>query len=113
METQITEVNRIIDTYLNFEFLSAIDEGQYKETVIEFFKNIDQLKARGLDKNDEFIRFINEIYYDRSEKFEEHPVYEERIQTVFSEITEYCSPPYFWTTPLEVYLKKQMGIIGK
>lgn len=112
METsKITEVNHIIDIYLNFESLSTIDDEQYKKIVIDFFKQLDQLKKKGIHNDNELTRFISEKYSGISEKFEDNPIYEERIQTIFPEISEYCSPPYFWETPLSDYMKNKWGLI--
>lgn len=112
METsKITEVNHIIDIYLNFESLSTIDDEQYKKIVIEFFKQLDKLKKKGIHNDNELTRFISEKYSEISEKFEDNPIYEERIQTIFPEISEYCSPPYFWETPLSDYMKNKWGLI--
>ncbi|MFP8892092.1 hypothetical protein [Chryseobacterium cucumeris] len=108
--TKITEINNIIDTYLNFESLSTIDDEQYKKVVIEFFKELDQLKKKGILIDNELIRFISEKYSEISEKFEENPIYEERIQRILPEISEYCSPPYFWDTPLHDYMKNKWGL---
>ena len=111
METsKIVEVNKLIDEYLDFKSISNVSEEDFKVIIIIIFKKLNSLKEHGLINNDFYREHIDRKYAELSENFENSPLYEERIQDIFSEIIGYCSPPIFWDTPFIEYMEKKWGI---
>ena len=111
METNkmINELQNLV-LELDVETLSTLQENDYKNFILNFFSKVNQLKRKGLIIDDLFKRYIDARYFDISDYFDENPVYEERIQDIFTELTEFCSPPKFWNTPFEEYMKVKWGI---
>ncbi len=105
-------INELQNLILELEVipLSTMSEYDYKNFILTFFTKVDELKSGGLRIDDSLKKFIDKRYYEVSEYFDENPIYEERIQDIFTELTEFCSPPRFWDTPLTKYMLQKWGI---
>lgn len=104
------EVSKLIDKYLAFSAISNASEEDFKIIIVDFLKKLNSLKEKGLINDDSYKEYIDKKYSELAENFEKSPLYEERIQDIFSEMIGYCSSPTFWTAPFIEYLKKKWGI---
>ncbi|MDC8102992.1 hypothetical protein ACNFU2_20615 [Chryseobacterium sp. PTM-20240506] len=93
---------------LDFKTVSTLDNKDFRTLAHNFFIGINQLRDEGLTLNDDFIKFVNNkhIEYDHDD-YGSDLIYKERMQDILSELTEFCSPPWFWNTPLEEYLAQK------
>lgn len=100
----INQLNFLFER-LDFKTVSTLDNKDFRALMHDFFMEINKLREEGLILNDDFRKFINDkhIEYDDS-NYRNDPLYEERMQHILSELTEFCSPPWFWSTPFEEYL---------
>ena len=96
---------------LNFETISKLDEKDYEKFILEFFVKINRLKFQGLEVSSTLKGIIDKVYYDFSTHFDKSPLYEERIQDIFMELTGFCPPPKFWNTPFEEYMRRKWKIL--
>lgn len=90
---------------LDFKTVSTSDNKDFRTLAHSFFIEINKLRDEGLILNDDFRNFINDkhIEYDNDD-YGSDPLYEERMQDILSELTGFCSPPWFWSTPFDEYL---------
>lgn len=106
METtkMIDQLNFLFER-LDFKTVSTLENKDFRTLAHSFFIEINKLRDKGLILNDDFRNFINDkhIEYDHDD-YGSDPLYEERMQDILSELTEFCSPPWFWSTPFNEYL---------
>ncbi|MBK1895662.1 hypothetical protein [Chryseobacterium paridis] len=106
METSkmINQLNFLFER-LDFKTISTLDNKDFRILAHSFFIEINKLRDEGLTLNEDFRKFINDkhIEYDHDD-YGGDSIYEERMQHILRELTEFCSPPWFWNTPFDEYL---------
>ncbi|WP_345989854.1 hypothetical protein AAEU33_19820 [Chryseobacterium sp. Chry.R1] len=102
--SMISDQLNILFERLDFKTVSTLDNKDFRTLTHNFFIGINKLRDEGLTLNEDFRKFVNNkhIEYDHND-YGSNPIYEERMQDILSELTEFCSPPTFWDTPFEEY----------
>lgn len=104
-KSQIEFENLVIDN-LTYKRISIMSFEEYKEFVLYFFTEVDQLKQKKLRKEN-IENFIKKHYSDTMSNFDDNDdLFERRFEVFNEELLEFCSSPFFWNTSLETYLKK-------
>ncbi|WP_261511326.1 hypothetical protein [Chryseobacterium paludis] len=100
----INQLNFLFER-LDFKTVSTSDNNDFRTLAHSFFTQINKLRDEGLILNDDFKKLINDkhIEYD-DDNYGSDPLFEERMQHILSELTGFCSPPWFWSTPFDEYL---------
>ncbi|MGL4584668.1 MAG: hypothetical protein ACRCVU_17000 [Flavobacterium sp.] len=99
---QIEKIKEHLAIELSYNNLKEMNRNDFKDFGIIFFKWLDNLKNKGLKKED-IEEAINKIYYNESCYFEEDLVFEERLYIIVGEIISFCASPFFWDISIEEF----------
>ncbi|CAM3431124.1 hypothetical protein FLLO111716_09875 [Flavobacterium longum] len=92
---------------LSYPYLNNLDTETFKLLGVEIFTELDVLRrSSSFVDREKLNKFVNNLFYQQSEYFFEGEIYEVRFSLVTEDIIGFSTPPTFWSTSLDVFLKK-------
>jgi hypothetical protein len=101
----IDKLKKELTEELSYIFLKNMSSVIFKNYVTNLFRKLADYKTQGLIKED-LTLFINNLFYEVSDRFEEDKLFEQRFGIISEEIMALDISPNFWDMGLEDYLRK-------
>ena len=100
------EFENLLTNNLNYSVISIMDFDQYKDFVISLFKELNQLKKKGL-KREDIDDFVRKHYANVTSFADDTDIlFERRFSAITEELNHFCADPFFWNTDFDLYMKK-------
>jgi hypothetical protein len=101
------ELEIFLTNNLSYSVMSKMDFKEFKEFVCFLFRELNELKKDGLEREDIF-DFIQNIYCNEMSIADETDIlFERRFSGITEELTSFCADPMFWyTNDFDTFMKK-------